>query len=122
MSDEPTAAQLAIGDINNDGVNDLIIGSKNEDTGAGKTYLLFGKDTTAKGDYATNILTSEFDGSIGFTIKGIDEQDLSGYDVAGAGDINGDGIDDIIIGSEQGSNDASLTDRPGSAYVIFGYE
>ncbi len=35
----------------------------------------------------------------GFVLAGIDEQDFSGFSVSGAGDINGDGIDDLIIGA-----------------------
>lgn len=48
----------------------------------------------------------------GFTIQGKSEYDFVGFSVS-AGDVNGDGIDDIILG-------APLVDNGGEAYVIFG--
>ncbi len=42
---------------------------------------------------------STLDGSNGLVLSGIDEFDFSGSSVSGAGDINGDGIDDLIIGA-----------------------
>ena len=53
------------------------------------------------------------DGTEGFVLKGIDAEDRSGRSVSGAGDINGDGIDDVIIGSR-------LADSTGESYVVFG--
>ena len=42
---------------------------------------------------------SSLDGTNGFQINGIDPIDYSGYSVSSAGDGNGDGVDDIIIGA-----------------------
>ncbi len=53
------------------------------------------------------------DGSNGFVINGISENDFSGDSVSSAGDVNGDGIDDIIIG-------APLVRSVGATYIIFG--
>ena len=57
-------------------------------------------------------------GTEGFVLNGIDFNDESGISVGGAGDINGDGIDDFIIGARDadpsGKNDA------GESYVVFG--
>jgi hypothetical protein len=39
------------------------------------------------------------DGSRGFVLTGIDRNDVSGFSVSAAGDITGDGIDDLIIGA-----------------------
>ena len=55
------------------------------------------------------------DGTDGFVINGIDSGDFSGFSVSDAGDVNGDGIDDIIIGA----NGANPNDSGGS-YVVFG--
>ena len=60
---------------------------------------------------------ANLDGASGFSIQGIDAQDLSGFSVAGAGDFNGDGFEDLIIGAYGGDATASLS---GETYVVFG--
>ena len=62
---------------------------------AGESYVVFGRTT---GFPATlelrSLLPAEGgDGTSGFVLKGIDEEDRSGDVVSGAGDVNGDGID-----------------------------
>jgi len=56
---------------------------------------------------------SELDGSNGFAINGINEGDNSGFAVSGAGDINGDRLDDLIIA-------APNAEPSGAVYVVFG--
>ena len=60
--------------------------------------MVFG---TTEGFAATFDLET-LDGSNGFVLDGIDEYDISGRSVAGAGDVNGDGIDDLIVGAFRG--------------------
>ena len=43
---------------------------------------------------------SELNGSNGFRVNGISTDDFSGYAVSSAGDVNGDGFDDILIGAD----------------------
>ena len=57
------------------------------------------------------------DGSEGFAVKGIDAEDLAGKSVSAAGDVNGDGVDDLIIGAAQVDHDEG---REGDTYVVFG--
>jgi hypothetical protein len=50
----------------------------------------------------------------GFVINGETADDLVGMSVSSAGDVNGDGLDDLVIGVNDDSN------KEGKAYVIFG--
>ncbi|MEO1211656.1 MAG: Calx-beta domain-containing protein, partial [Cyanobacteria bacterium J06638_20] len=101
------------GDINGDGIDDLIIGAyfadPNGNSAAGSSYVVFGRQT----GFGARFNLSALNGSNGFAINGVAENDLSGRSVSGAGDINGDGIDDLIIG-------ATSADPAGASYVVFG--
>jgi hypothetical protein len=107
------------GDVNDDGVDDLIIGATGADPngndGAGKSYVVFGGAGVGAGGV---IELSSLDGVNGFVINGIDADDGSGGPVAGAGDVNGDGVDDVIIGAWAAGPDGK--GRAGESYVIFG--
>jgi len=98
-------------DINADGIADLIISAPLADpngiTEAGSTYVVFGGTTVGAGG---SVDLSSLDGNNGFVLNGIAVRDLSGYSISGAGDINGDGIDDVIIGALERQ----------SSYVVFG--
>lgn len=61
---------------------------------------------------------SDLNGSNGFVLNGIDAGDGSGGSVSSAGDINGDGIDDLIIGASVAN--ANGKDSAGESYVVFG--
>ena len=106
------------GDINGDGIDDLIIGARNSDpnNNVGESYVVFGSED----GFSASLNLSSLNGSNGFVIQGIDEPDLSGPSLSGAGDINGDGIDDLIIG-ESSANPDGKTDA-GKSYVVFGSE
>jgi hypothetical protein len=106
----------AAGDVNGDGIDDLIIGASSASfetkISAGRSYVVFGKS-----DGFPNPLTLDsLDGSNGFRINGAVEWGKAGFYVSAAGDINGDGIEDLIIGAPSLSSDTD----PGRSYVIFG--
>ena len=104
------------GDVNGDGFDDVIIGAYGADPngdGSGSSYVVFGKSS---GFDATMNLSS-LDGSNGFRLDGEAERDVSGRSVSSAGDVNGDGFDDVMIG---GSRVDSNGDRSGTGYVVFG--
>ena len=100
------------GDVNGDGYDDILIGAYHDEDGgnrAGQTYLILGK---APG-WAMDTDLSGSDASF----WGEDSEDLSGCSVAGAGDVNGDGYDDILIGAN-GDNDGGSS--AGQTYLILG--
>jgi len=106
------------GDINGDGIDDLIMGARVADPGsyAGKTYIVFGKE----GGFHASVDPSQLDGSNGFVINGIDVGDRSGDSVSSAGDINGDGIDDVIIGAKYADPNGNGFSYTGETYIVFG--
>ncbi len=67
--------------------------------------------------FAAVLELSALTGANGFTINGVAADDYSGFSVSGAGDINGDGIDDLIIGAYGADPNG---DRSGASYVVFG--
>ena len=107
------------GDINGDGIDDLIIGAENADShgneGAGESYVIFGGRNVGS---TGTLELSALNGSNGFVLNGIDAGDASGSSVSNAGDINGDGIDDLIIGASRA--DPHGNERAGESYVVFG--
>jgi hypothetical protein len=58
------------------------------------------------------------DGSRGFVLTGVMEDDYSGDAISAAGDVNGDGIDDVIICARRA--DPKRVDKAGAGYVVFG--
>ncbi len=109
-----------VGDVNGDGFDDLIIGANgadpNNQSGAGASYVVFGK---LGGFGARNFDLSTLDGTNGFVINGISAFDYSGSSVS-AGDFNGDGFQDMIIGAS--AADPNNQTSAGASYVVFGKE
>ena len=108
--DQSGISVASAGDVNGDGIDDLIVGAPLASSVIGRSYVVFGSNKS----WSSPISLSSLNGNNGFTINGINAGDQSGYSVASAGDVNGDGIGDLIIGA----NDASL--KAGQSYVVFG--
>jgi len=104
------------GDVNGDGIDDLIIGEDYADfggTNSGAAYVVFGK----VGGFGATLDVSTLTGANGFRLTGVAADDFAGYSVSGAGDINGDGFADLIVGAFNADPNGS---QSGAAYVVFG--
>eukprot|EP01032_Pedospumella_encystans_P010609 gene10609-biopygen8756 len=115
------------GDINDDGWDDIIIGAMMADppemganSDAGITYVIFGRDIPGGADIFDDIVVSTFTSgsTIGFRLFGTFAS-YSGISVSGAGDVNDDNIDDIIVGAHYADASAQKVDS-GISYVVYG--
>ncbi|KAF0160669.1 MAG: FG-GAP repeat-containing protein, partial [Rhodocyclaceae bacterium] len=115
-SDYSCRSVAAAGDVNGDGLSDLIVGAFGSDPAAGahagRSYVVFGQTGTMAID-----LSAVANGTGGFVINGGGSYDLSGTSVAGAGDVNGDGLADLIVGAYRSDPNGGDSGR---SYVVFG--
>ncbi|MCI0727722.1 MAG: integrin alpha, partial [Chloroflexi bacterium] len=107
-------------DANGDGYDDLLIGAPladgpaNSRPGAGESYLVFGSSALP----ATIDLGAL--GPTGAILYGTNNDDHSGLSVSGAGDANGDGYTDLLIGAPYADGPANGRDFAGESYLVFG--
>ncbi len=98
-----------VGDMNADGRTDFIVGAPFN----GASYVVFGQATPTPVDLMTFDLGAQ--GNAGFRISTYVPDASDGYSVGSAGDVNGDGIPDVIVGVVPDAHDS-----PGAAFVVFG--
>jgi len=88
------------GDVNNDGADDVIVGENLYASDQGKAYIFYGNNS------------GNMDATFDVELFGGSSYDEFGWSVSTAGDVNGDGFDDVIVG-------ARYTYR-GNAYIFYG--
>src|SRR5260221_673518 len=96
----------AAGDVNGDGFADLVIGAHlaaPNGTNSGASYVVFGK----AGGFTTPMNLSTLNGANGFKINGEAPGDHSGRSVSAAGEVNGDGFADLLIGAVRAAPNCS---------------
>ena len=103
----------AAGDLNDDELEDIVLGAPNGNGGDGRAYVLFGRDQA----FGPSFNLTTLDGSDGFLLTGSNGA-FAGFSVSAAGDFDDDGIDDIILGGPFADPDGK--NSAGEAYLVFG--
>jgi hypothetical protein len=105
----------AAGDLNGDGFGDLIIGALGANSvgqlNAGIAYVIFGH----AGEFSAVVAQSTLNGTNGFWLNGAATDDGAGNAVSAAGDVNGDGYDDLVVSAPFAGPGCR-----GSVYLVFG--
>jgi hypothetical protein len=113
-TDQFGAAVAGLGDINGDGFSDLAVGAPAGGTGQrGVVHVFFGSAVPV------NLASTALNGMNGFTLTGtgLPANTGLGLEVAAAGDVNDDGVNDLLVGSNANIAPQSAAT---AAWVLYG--
>jgi hypothetical protein len=105
INDHSGYSVSSAGDVNGDGLDDLIAGASPLTSPALETEIP-----------AVINLSAIATGTGGFVINGESEFNYNGHAVSSAGDVNGDGLDDLIVSADQADPSGKL--NAGKSYVL----
>ena len=103
------ASVSGAGDVNGDGLADMVIANDTNNA-----FVVYGNSQGHKVDLAAATIA----GSLGFKIVG-QAYSETGTSVSSAGDVNGDGLADLIVGANT-SGSAGVRGSKGTAFVVYG--
>ena len=122
---DAAGASIAIGDLNNDGIDDIAINSRSADVAgienAGETHIIFGPLDPSE---LESLVTQDEDNGVPIksvvdvTLQGEEVRDNASESSLAIGDLDGDGVNDFIVGSMQ--SDASGNRAAGKVFIIKG--
>ncbi|HEU5152941.1 MAG TPA: DUF4214 domain-containing protein [Iamia sp.] len=108
----------AVGDLDDDGLDDFAVAEVAADTRGrtnnGRVWVVAGRDDVADVD-----LLAPAAGDLVMTVDGAISEERLGT-IARVGDVNGDGVDDFLLGSYTSTPWGAGVPVPGAAYVVFG--
>jgi len=116
-NDDTGESVSAAGDVNGDGIDDIVIGARGSYRSGfpGRAHIVFGGTYLSGRTFLPlGYLTS----SQGLMLMGRNAGDMTGLSVGGAGDVNADGYDDVIIGAPEYVVEGQS--GVGAAYIVYG--
>lgn len=105
--------EVGSGDLNNDGIDDLIIGMPGYNESRGRLYVIYGQQTWVDG----SINIAGIDSSQGFRLDGLISESRLGDGYA-IGDFDNDNLNDLFVSAP--FTNTSLDQSKGKGYVVFG--
>jgi len=104
-------------DINGDGLMDILLGAPELDIADGDdlggVFVIYGTINPK-----SQVYVEDLNGNDGFAIAGTASGANLGYAISGAGDVNGDGYDDMVVGMPEVRNSVSF--YAGEAWIVYG--